>query len=324
MIWDVLSKQKKKLSNTLVNANAMSVYKTIVEQEYDALGQLKKKEIGNKPGAVAGTPLAKLEFDYNIRGWLLSVNKDYVTNSTNSDQYFGMQLGYDKNGSLGTFTPLYNGNISGTIWKSEGDQQKRKYNFTYDAVNRLTGADFNQYASGTGTSAIFNKTAGVDFSVSNLAFDANGNIMTMNQAGLKLNTSPAIDQLRYTYMLKSNRLKSVKDFTNDALTTLGDFKTSTTHPQSATKAALTISSTQTQFDAITDYTYDVNGNLTADNNKSITGITYNHLNLPLVITITGKGTITYTYDAAGNKLKNKHRKTMQQYFIMALTIRVIL
>ncbi len=30
---------------------------------------------------------------------------------------------------------------------------------------------------------------------------------------------------------------------------------------------------------------------------------YNHLNLPSVITVTGKGTITYTYDAAGNKLK---------------------
>ncbi len=52
-----------------------------------------------------------------------------------------------------------------------------------------------------------------------------------------------------------------------------------------------------------DYSYDVNGNLTLDKNKSISSITYNHLNLPQVITVTGKGTITYTYDAAGNKLK---------------------
>ena len=35
----------------------------------------------------------------------------------------------------------------------------------------------------------------------------------------------------------------------------------------------------------------------------ISSITYNHLNLPQVITVTGKGTVTYTYDAAGNKLK---------------------
>jgi RHS repeat-associated protein len=52
-----------------------------------------------------------------------------------------------------------------------------------------------------------------------------------------------------------------------------------------------------------DYVFDVNGNLTLDHNKAISSITYNHLNLPLVITITGKGNITYTYDAAGNKLK---------------------
>jgi len=38
-----------------------------------------------------------------------------------------------------------------------------------------------------------------------------------------------------------------------------------------------------------------------DNNKSISSITYNHLNLPLVITVTNKGTITY--DAGGNKLR---------------------
>jgi hypothetical protein len=52
-----------------------------------------------------------------------------------------------------------------------------------------------------------------------------------------------------------------------------------------------------------DYTYDPNGNLTSDYNRRITSITYNYLNLPGVVTISGKGTITYTYDAAGNKLQ---------------------
>src|SRR5450755_1688410 len=41
----------------------------------------------------------------------------------------------------------------------------------------------------------------------------------------------------------------------------------------------------------------------SDYNKSITSITYNFLNLPSVVTISGKGTITFTYDAAGNKLQ---------------------
>ena len=70
------------------------------------------------------------------------------------------------------------------IWKSAGDNEKHKHDFSYDNVNRLTAADFNQY-----TGNAFNKTAGLDFSVSNLSFDANGNIMTMNQKGWKLTGS---------------------------------------------------------------------------------------------------------------------------------------
>lgn len=58
-----------------------------------------------------------------------------------------------------------------------------------------------------------------------------------------------------------------------------------------------------------DYLYDENGNLTSDKNKKISSIQYNHLNLPEIITIkqddgtTDKGTITYSYDAGGVKLK---------------------
>jgi len=33
-----------------------------------------------------------------------------------------------------------------------------------------------------------------------------------------------------------------------------------------------------------DYTYDVNGNMISDKNKSITAITYNNLNLPTRVT----------------------------------------
>src|SRR5690606_28719578 len=115
----------------------------------------------------------------------------------------------------------------------------------------------------------------------------------------------------YTYILNTNKLKNVRDQVNEATSTLGDFKTSVLHPQNAAKTSAT---TQAARDAITDYTYDANGNLTKDFNKDIAtasggeGIQYNHLNLPGIITIKKdassiKGTITYTYDAAGNKLK---------------------
>ena len=51
------------------------------------------------------------------------------------------------------------------------------------------------------------------------------------------------------------------------------------------------------------YTYDANGNLTSDLNKNITGITYNYLNLPLVISFTGNNRIEFIYDATGAKLR---------------------
>ncbi|HRD58784.1 MAG TPA: hypothetical protein PK504_12085, partial [Ferruginibacter sp.] len=116
------------------------------------------------------------------------------------------------------------------------------------------------------------------------AYDANGNIKKMQQWGLKIGSSAQIDHLNYQYSSGSNKLLAVTEQTlGNTDNKLGDF----------TDKNLTGD----------DYSYDVNGNLILDKNKNISSITYNHLNLPAVITVTGKGTISYTYDAAGNKLK---------------------
>lgn len=269
-----------------------TTYKVVADYEYDAIGKLKRKKLA--PAYNDGAGLETQVYDYNIRGWQLGMNRGYARDAT-STNYFGYDLGYDKAsneliGNQSYATPQYNGNIEGMVWKSKGDGEKRKYDFTYDAANRLIGADFNQYTGGS-----FNKSANVDFSVSNLTYDYNGNIKTMNRKGLKISTSPMVDQLTYAYYPGSNRLKAVVDAVNDPLTTLGDFRTLASHPQSSVKNLATINS-------ITDYDYDANGNLSLDNNKGITSITYNLLNLPAVITL-GSKTITYTYDAMGEKVQ---------------------
>ncbi len=291
-----LVKTEKKQSNTLVNANAMSSYKTIAEIEYDKLGQLKTKKLGKQTDGV--TPLETLAYDYNIRGWMLGMNRDYAKD-INSTNYFGFDLGYDKPlnniiGNLAYANPQYNGNIEGMTWKSKGDGEKRKYDFSYDAANRILKADFTQYTNST-----FNQTAGVNFDMkmgdgtnATTAYDANGNILQMQQWGLKIFSSQQIDNLSYLYQSNSNKLARVTDSNNDPTTKLGDFK----------------DGTNTGTD---DYTYDVNGNMNLDNNKAISSITYNYLNLPSVITVTGKGTITYTYDAAGGKIKKEVNETGQ-------------
>lgn len=312
-----VAKTEKKVISTLVSGTP--AYKTIAENEYDKLGQLKTKKLGT----LAGSHLSKMDYEYNIRGWLLSTNKDFITASNNANkQYFGYQLGYDKNPSLGTFTPQYTGNISGALWKSEGDQEKRRFQYTYDAVNRLTGAAFAQYVSGSGTSATFNVSAGIDFSVSNLTYDENGNILTMWQKGLKVNNSDFVDKLNYNYyktplgVSVSNKLLNVIDDQNDAATVLGDFRTAQYYLDNLpVKTAATTA----------DYVYDGNGNMTRDLNKNIRLIEYNYLNLPQTVYIDDgartrggpidRGVIEYAYDAKGNKLTKRVSDYVGSYII---------
>ena len=124
-------------------------------------------------------------------------------------------------------------------------------------------------------------------------YDVRGNILSLNRYGMSANTvitsngktllaglfSP-IDNLTYTYG-DSNRLKKVTDGSNWA-----------------NKGFIYSNSGN-----VRDYEYDKNGNLTADRNKGITNITYNYLNLPMVITFTGNRIITFVYDASGAKLR---------------------
>ncbi|MFN8250252.1 MAG: DUF6443 domain-containing protein [Ferruginibacter sp.] len=288
---------RKAVNSTVNYASVSKAEQLIAENTYDKLGRLKTKKLA--PSFNSGSGLETIAYDYNIRGWMLGANRDYAKDNTSSN-YFGFDLGYDKanNGIIGNQTynnPQYNGNIEGMVWKSKGDGEKRRYDFAYDAASRLMKADFTQYNNSS-----FNQSAGVNFNVRmgdgitqlpdstldpNTAYDDNGNIKRMQQWGLKINASAQIDDLQYTYYGGSNRLQQVTDAFNDNSSKLGDFKY---EPGAKT---------------VTDYTYDVNGNMVQDNNKKISGINYNYLNLPQTISVTAKGSVEYVYDAAGNKLK---------------------
>jgi RHS repeat-associated protein len=312
-------KTEKKISNSLVNSGAMPSQFTVVSQnEYDKLGQLSKKKLAPAYNSNAG--LETMDYDYNVRGWLLGINKDEVLTANGmSTRFFGFELGYDKTGNVAgrNFSASqFNGNVTGMIWKSNGDGIRRKYDFSYDAVNRFMQGLFEQNDVGTTWgNSIINYTAkmgnGTDVTS---AYDANGNILSMTQYGWKLGTSPTtpVDQLTYNYYNNnySNRLLNVIDAQNDPQTKLGDFRTSTLHPNYGSKTSTTV-----------DYTYDANGNLKKDLNKDIgtsanEDIVYNHLNLPQSITVRTtagavKGTINYVYDAAGNKIKKEVNETGQ-------------
>jgi RHS repeat-associated protein len=241
---------------------------------YDELGQLRTRYLGNT--------VDSLVYDYNIRGWLSGINKKYTGASTGN--YFGMEIGYDKSttSSTGTFPWLqYNGNIGGIIWKSAGDGVDRKYDFAYDNANRLVYSAYMDNSKGSWG------TTGMNFSSAPVSYDANGNILSMQNFGFKVGApTGAIDQLKYTYQLNSNKLMQVIDNANDTASQLGDFH------YKGTKQAF-------------DYQYDGNGNLILDNNKNIDLVSYNYLNLPVKVHMNKEGNILYTYDAHGNKLQKQ-------------------
>lgn len=94
------------------------------------------KKVGNATGtSYSTTPkLQEVNYTYNIRGWLKGVNDSH---SPFTDDLFGFALLYD----TGT-NPLYNGNISATRWKSKTDNLSRSYKYQYDALDRLTDANY--------------------------------------------------------------------------------------------------------------------------------------------------------------------------------------
>ncbi|MCP9750370.1 DUF6443 domain-containing protein [Ferruginibacter sp. HRS2-29] len=247
--------------------------KTILQKNYDEQGQLQAKVIGNG--------IETQNFTYNIRGWVTSINKDHV-NNTSQSAFFGEVVSYD----YGFSNSQLNGNKAGIKWRATGDSNVRAFGFAYDNLNRLTGANYSQQNSGS--SSWTNDKA--DFSVSNLSYDANGNILTMSQRGLQIGTSALIDSLKYTYFTNSNQLQKVSDYAT-AGGNLGDFKDSSNTGD--------------------DYTYDANGNINRDYNRRMhttsnnPGAVFNNLDKADSIVIAGKATTYYYYDAGGAMLGKK-------------------
>lgn len=280
----------------------------IAKNEYDEMGQLRRKGLGRKRvnGVYSSTPVETLDYTYNIRGWLKGINASYshpeLVGGTSQERWFGMELSYDW-GSSDRTKNQYNGNISLATWRSRGDGVRRAYGYSYDRASRLLGGDFSEYnGMGYADGAVnFDMVMGNGREAQS-AYDANSNIRGMKQWGLKLSASVPVDDLIYSYHSNSNKLRAV---TESAATSpdnrLGDF---------------TDKSPGTD-----DYGYDLNGNLITDLNKGINGstginqasggaIAYNHLNLPWRVTMRDesnniKGTITYIYDAGGGKLEKR-------------------
>ncbi len=251
---------------------------------YNELSQLIDKKVHSLNDG--NSFLQSMDFRYNVQGWLSSVNNidlssDMAANPTTGtnddlDDLWGMELAYN--------TPFlggaaqYNGNVSEKKWRSV-DYSKRSYKYEYDKLDRLKSSSYAEFSSFTGWNVNVGK-----YDEKDITYDANGNIKTLKRYGFQSATSTfgLIDDLNYQY--NGNLLTSVLDASPTHGT--ADFKDngSTTG---------------------NEYSYDGNGNVTANLNKSISSIVYNHLNLPVQISFYNGNKIEYTYDAVGTRLRKK-------------------
>ncbi|MCX2839451.1 DUF6443 domain-containing protein [Salinimicrobium sp. MT39] len=273
-----LLEQKQK-----VNSNATEL---IARNTYDELGQMVQKQVG---GVENGIGLQNVDYTYNVRGWLKQINNP----GTLGDDLFAFQLNYNTTEmGIGGVQPLYNGNISETIWRTANNQdtysqRKRGYAYQYDHLYRITAGNFRR---GNSTGSLFSEQV-ADYNVSGITYDKNGNIKSL----IRTKSGGTMDNLTYNYHNSevSNRLRRVTDTSGD----VDGFKDG--------------------INTTNEYTYDGNGNMLKDLNKGIgasttNGITYNHLNLPKSVNI-GSGTISYIYDATGVKQRKVVGTTTTDY-----------
>jgi hypothetical protein len=264
------SAQNRLLTHThQINGGAEQL---LADNTYDELGKLTSKKVGN----TSALPLQKVDYSYNIRGWLTKINDiSNLQQGTDPADLFSFKLNYNTvDGSTGAADKLYNGNIAETFWSTATDGgYVRNYGYKYDSLNRLKDATYQKSNS---------VTHNYD---ENLTYDKNGNIVTL---------------LRYTH----NSDGQIGAMKMDELTY--DYKSPTSNQLMKVTESLSGNVSQGFIDGNTtgdDYVYDANGNMTVDNNKQITSITYNHLNLPTQITFGTTGNIVYIYTANGQKVK---------------------
>ncbi len=243
----------------------------------------------NVTGALKQKSLGLVEdqfYDFDINGQLLGINKNYAETSVKNG---AMTFGQSLKRNFGFTEKRFDGSISGNIWITPS-HKSRAYGYAYDKSGQLLQADFNErHGSNPALTTdwyINTGNYGADFSVSNISYDGNGNLLTLDRKGPDTTGAGTdMDLLRYTYANNgvSNALDGVEDLaTAFNVAGIPDFRDHNTGQ---------------------DYSYDKNNNLITDANKSISNaIQYTYLDKPQKVDIDST-LIEYTYTAGGGKLE---------------------
>ncbi|PRA95090.1 sugar-binding protein [Chryseobacterium sp. MYb7] len=269
-----------------VDSNPVEI---LVQNTYNELSQITNKKVG---GTDTANPLQSIDYQYNIRGWLTKINDPATLNG----KLFGYQIKYTNPVYSDISSGRYNGNIAEIDWNMSTVNNLKRYNYTYDKLNRLTDAEYAEPEKTNPHNKNFDE---------HLTYDVNGNITFLKRNAIPVYgaTATQVDNLEYKYT--GNRLNQVIE------------------------SSLNDSGYEGGNNMID---YDSNGNMINMKDKGIQSIIYNYLNLPKSFFITqsdlfGNGqtsnsSLDYLYRADGVKLRKTYssapprgltRTTMNDY-----------
>jgi RHS repeat-associated protein len=268
---------------------------------------------------VLGKELQGVDYAYTIQGWLKGVNgssltpdkdmgKDGLNTGTPSvfgRDIYGYALHYFDNGASendyysiggtgafarpnnGSFKSLYNGNIGAMTVNNAGLKKGNPsttnslplfYNYSYDQLNRIVG--MQAYKGLNESTNLWTPILIQDYS-EGTTYDPDGNILTYGRNGApEVGLPNKMDDLSYEYYAGNNRLRRVGDnssFTGNYAEDIDD-----------------------QADP-NNYTYDAIGNLKTDVSEGITAINWTVYG-KIASVVKSSGTISYAYDASGNRI----------------------
>ncbi|SFQ31305.1 RHS repeat-associated core domain-containing protein [Parafilimonas terrae] len=306
-------------ANKLTNAETSTdsiTWENDAFYNYYAHGPLARMVVGEQQ--VQG-----MDYAYTLQGWLKGVNStspgtkfdigadgraaEYAPNAMIGRDVFGLALYYYgqsdysaiKRSALlqpfanadplnASFSPLYNGNIAAMstnfndVPVNGTNIKPVLYAYQYDQLNRLVQMRaFKSSIGFTNVSNIWAPVAVDDFG-EDAAYDANGNITRYRRYGSKnvnLVSATVMDSLSYKYNAGTNQLNYIKD-----------------------KIGVNAYTTDIDNQSANNYSYDAIGNLTADVKEGISSIEWTVYGKIKTINKTDGTTITYKYDAAGNRV----------------------
>ena len=300
-------------------------WERVAQYEYYLHGPLKSKGLGEY--------VQKLDYVYNLQGWLKSINhplrgqdpgEDYYSNGLYARDVFGEMLNYyagdyKRTGSgllsADAITPsanthvknkgkdLFNGNISSIVTYTGFDQAGESTDplmaqgYRYDYLNRLvsTFAEIATPASFSGWSA---SSATLDnIYQENLSYDANGNITSLERTVFKRSVNSvqttAMDMMTYHYDQSLTNSQSQSKKAHNRLLYIDD----------AAADDLDIEDFTDQ--AAGNYAYDAKGRLIRDLANEIDSIAwtaYDKVREVIRTDGSSKPRLLYTYDGFGRRL----------------------